>query len=472
MENFRRYDQSQGAFRTIIPNELLEPEHPARIVDKVVELLDLSRIYAWYRDEGNQAYHPKMMLKVLFYSYLTGTMSSRGMWEGLKHRADYIFLSGDQIPDFRTLCRFRTRHLGQLPGLFAQIVHLCVKLGMVDFEHLAIDGQKIQADASWRRSKTKKRLEKSMARVTEGMRKLLEKEVSEDFTEQTKQKRLEELARQEKQLLGLKRVLDEIEDEKANINMTDPEAKVMRHKDGRSLPSYNHQSAVDGAYGVSCAVKTEDRGDGEQDLLELVEQAKANTGQEHEKVMADSAFGGYEVLEKVEQAERPEEFFVPDTRFETSGKDDGEGKGKFDGSRFEKREDGTVVCPAGQPMVFKGERQEEGHTIRSYAGTACEGCALRDKCTTAKHRTLNIDSREPLREAMREKLRTDRGREIYMKRQGIVEAVHGHDQRNRGWRQHLLRGKGKAALEFMLVRIGSNLGKIARYRPKELLAFG
>jgi len=468
VDNFRAYDQSQGAFRAIMPNDLLEPEHPARIVDRVVELLDLSGIYGWYQDEGNQPYHPKMMLKVLFYSYLTGTMSSRKMWDGLKNRADYIFLSGDQIPNFRTLNGFRSRHLKQLPGLFAQIVHLCTKLGMIDFKYLAIDGQKIQADASWRRSKTKKRLERSMQRVTEGMRKLLEKDVSEDFPEETKQKRLAELARQEKHLLALKGMLDRIGDEKANINMTDPEAKVMRHKDGRSLPSYNHQSAVDGKYGVSCAVKTEDRCDGGLDLFELVDQAKENTGEKHENVMADSAFGGFEVFQKVEQ-ERSEQYFVPDTRFEATEKGEGE-KGKFDGSRFEKREDGAVICPAGYPMVLKAERQEENHTLRIYAGTACEGCPLRENCTTAKQRTLNVDSREPLREAMREKLRTDQGREIYMKRQGIVEPVHGDDQRNKAWRQHLLRGKAKAALEFMLVRIGSNLGKIATYRPGELLA--
>jgi len=344
MDNFRAYDQSQGAFRAIIPNDLLEPEHPARIVDRVVELLDLSSIYGWYQDEGNQPYHPKMMLKVLFYSYLIGTMSSRKMWDGLKNRADYIFLSGDQIPDFRTLSRFRSRHLEQLPGLFAQIVHLCTKLGMIDFRYLAIDGQKIQGDASWRRSKTKKRLERSMQRVTERMRKLLEKDVSEDFSQEAKQRRLAELARQEKQLLALKRVFDQIGDEQANINMTDPEAKVMKHKDGRSLPSCNHQSAVDGRCGVTCAVKTEDRCDGELDLLELVDQAKENSGKEHENVMADSAFGGYEVFQKVEQ-ERSERFFVPDMRF--AGAEKGEGdKGKFDGIRFEKRQDGTVICPA------------------------------------------------------------------------------------------------------------------------------
>lgn len=102
-DNFRAYDQSQNVFRPIIVNDLLEPEHPARIVDKVVELLDLSRLYREYKDEGNQPYHPKMMLKVLFYSYYIGVMSSRKMWEGLKTRADYIFLSGDQVPEFRTL---------------------------------------------------------------------------------------------------------------------------------------------------------------------------------------------------------------------------------------------------------------------------------------------------------------------------------------------------------------------------------
>jgi len=120
--------------------------------------------------------------------------------------------------------------------------------------------------------------------------------------------------------------------------------------------------------------------------------------------------------------------------------------------------------------VLKAERQQESHTVRIYAGTACEGCLLRENCTTASQRTLNVDSREPLCEQMREKLRTDRGREIYMKRQGIVEAGHGDDQHNKGWQQHLLRGKAKAALEFMLVRIGSNLSKIATHKPMELLA--
>jgi transposase len=111
MPKFRTYDQRQSVIRQLVPAQLLEEDHPARIVDAVVERLDLEQIYASYKEEGKPAYHPKMMLKVLFYSYLIGVMSSRKMEAGLDLRADYVFLSGDQVPDFRTLNAFRTRHM-------------------------------------------------------------------------------------------------------------------------------------------------------------------------------------------------------------------------------------------------------------------------------------------------------------------------------------------------------------------------
>ena len=145
-------------FRDIRPLDLLEEDHPARVIDRVVELLELQELYDEYGEEGKPAYNPRMMLKVLFYSYYAGLMSCRKMWDGLKQRADLIFLSGDQVPDFRTLNTFRSRHIAILPKLFAQIVLLCVKVGMVDFQHLAIDGQRIQADASYRKSKIRKRV--------------------------------------------------------------------------------------------------------------------------------------------------------------------------------------------------------------------------------------------------------------------------------------------------------------------------
>jgi len=68
MPNFKTYNQSQGMFITLIPDELLESDHPARIIDAIVEKLNLDKIYSYYSEEGHEAFHPKMMTKVLFYN--------------------------------------------------------------------------------------------------------------------------------------------------------------------------------------------------------------------------------------------------------------------------------------------------------------------------------------------------------------------------------------------------------------------
>lgn len=173
MPNFREYNQEQMSFTPIIPANLLEEEHPSRIIDKVVELLNIDNIIETYKREGNPSYNPRMMLKVLFYAYFIGAMSCRKIWDNLKCRADFIFLSGNQVPDFRTINDFRKKHIELLPCLFSQIVHLCTQLEMVDFKYLAIDGQKIKANANFTKSKNKERLEKSIDRVTKGLEKLI-----------------------------------------------------------------------------------------------------------------------------------------------------------------------------------------------------------------------------------------------------------------------------------------------------------
>lgn len=242
----------------------------------------------------------------------------------------------------------------------------------------------------------------------------------------------------------------------------------MKHKDGRSLPSYNHQSAVDGKLGVVVAVSTTDESDKPADLFSLVDRAKDNAGQGHENVLADPGFCDYETLKKAE-CERQEEYYLPDRRFEVT-EDGATSRGKYDSSNFEKK-DGKVFCPEGKPMELKTVTSlGEGNTLSIYEGQECQNCPRREKCTKGNKRTIAVDSREPFRERMREKLRSDHGRETYMKRQGIVEPVHGDDQKNKGWTQHHLRGKTKAALEFMLVRIATNLGKIVRYRAMRLMA--
>lgn len=145
-------------------------------------------------------------------------------------------------------------------------------------------------------------------------------------------------------------------------------------------------------------------------------------------------------------------------------------KGFFSSSQFLREENGRLSCPAGRVMEILQTIKFEGHSKTIYKGVDCSTCALLSKCTKSQFRTVSIDSRETYRTRMREKLNSDAGRELYRQRQGIVESLHGHDQKNRNWRQHHLRGKARAGLEFMLMRIGANLMKITLHRATEALA--
>ena len=466
-DNFRPYDQNQDFFITVSKKTFLEEKHPASIIDLVVERLELRELYQQYSDEGKPSYHPKMMLKVLFYAYYVGIMSSRTIWDCVINRADFIYLAAGQVPNFRTINAFRLRHIERLGGLFTQIVMLCKQLGMIGFEQLAIDGQKIHANANFKKSKNLKGLKREYEKVKTGMEKLLLKEVGEYFPEEIKEKRVGHLRKKLETLEEFQKELEELGDEKKRINMSDRDAEVMKHKDGTSKPSYTHQSGTDGKYGVVTALQTTGGNDCPDDLLKVVDESIENSGSEHESVSADCGFCSYEILEKVEE-QRNEEFYVPDPMFENSKKDATEKK-RYGLEEFSKDAEGNYICPGGNTMRYVGVvTNSQGDEVERYMGTGCVECPLKEKCTPGKQRSLHIDMREGYRKKMRKKLSTDKGREIYMKRQGLVEPLHGDDQKNKGWRQHHLRGLEKARGEFILVRIATNLAKIIKYKPDEV----
>ena len=127
MKLFRQYSQCQ---RLLLPpslDEFVPDDHEARIVNEVVDTVDLSPLFAKYGGGGAPAYHPAMMLKVIIYAYSRGTYSSRSIAQELKTDTAFMFLSGLQCPDFRTICLFRAEHADVLPHLFVEVVRLCAE---------------------------------------------------------------------------------------------------------------------------------------------------------------------------------------------------------------------------------------------------------------------------------------------------------------------------------------------------------
>ena len=139
----------------------------AHFVSDLVETsLDLSAIYASYEEErGYPPYDPRLMLKLLVYGYATATVSSRKLEQATYRDVAVRMLCADQHPDYRSIARFRRRHLEALAELFVQALRLCQKAGLVKLGTLAIDGTKLRANASRHKAMSYERMGKAEAEL-------------------------------------------------------------------------------------------------------------------------------------------------------------------------------------------------------------------------------------------------------------------------------------------------------------------
>ena len=324
--NVKNYYQDQGLLFPPHFRDLLPDDHQAVIINDVVETLKLSCLYRKVSSEGQPAYHPKMMLKVLIYAYANGIFSSRKIQAALQESIAFIYLAAWQKPDFRTISDFRQNNLAEFQELFNQVVDICKRLGMIALGHIAIDGSKFKANAADSRTYDRQR-------VQQAIQELLQQADQVDQGEDRLQgpdnpgAPVPEAVRKQKdrleKLQQIKKQLDQSAREK--INATNPEAVFMKNG-GRLRTSYNGQIAVDENQIIVAAEVTIDPSDTEQ-LIPMVEQAERRIGP-LDKLSADSGYSQGENLQAL--ADKKIDAHIPDANYQGSpGQDRGAGTGPF-----------------------------------------------------------------------------------------------------------------------------------------------
>lgn len=447
-KTFRAFAPDQMLLLPPSLDDWLPAEHLARFVAELVEEhLDLSRIYASHGQvKGAPPYDPRLMVRLLLFGYVTGVRSSRQIEKKCIEDVPFRWLAAGQAPDFRSVARFRKRHLSALAGVFLQALKLCQAAGMVSLGRVALDGTKVRANAS-------KRKAMSYARLTE-KEKVLAAEVSDllaraDQTDAAEDEQFgktkrgdelpDELARRESRLATLRKAKAALEAEaaeaaaehagelarrkgadeqavteraeaaakaavpkpKAQRNFTDPDSKIMLTGRGSFEQSYNAQAVVDEDNQVIVAADLHACASDVNSLIPMVEQAKANTGRDPKQVVADA---GYCSQKNLEQA--------ADITGET-------------GTEF---------------LVATGRRSRDEPVPPAPRGRI-------PKNATAKQR-------------MARKLLTKSGRDSYARRKAIVEPVFGQMSTLQNAKQLLLRGHQQARDEWLLLAACHNLRKL------------
>lgn len=507
-------DRTKVVFKDYSPNqilllppsleEMIDPNHPVRIVNQVIDRLDIDRLIQKYKGGGCSSYHPRLLLKLLVYGYLTNQYSSRKIEQAAKQNLHFMWLSAMSYPDHNTINRFRSDRLkGVLREVFSQVVLLLVDSGVITLKEAYLDGTKIEANANrytfvWGRSitKSKERIKKqldelwayaeSVAREElannepESFEKIDQDSVKRTIESIDKALKGKPVSKQIKQKLNYARKnfpenLKKYEEQEKTIgrrnsySKTDPDATFMRMKEdhmlnGQLKPGYNWQISTENQFilGYTIHQTTTDTNTLQSHLKSL----KENLGKMPETLVADAGYGSeenYEFLEK-----NNVEAFIKYQYFHKEQCN----KWKSDPYRIENLpynyKTDSYTCPMGQIMNFTGEKikvTDNGfkQVKRIYQAKHCDRCPVRDSCNKAKgNRKIEINPKlNHYKSIIRERLTSERGKKYRSQRPVDVEAVFGIIKGNHNYRKFLLRGIEKVEIEAGLLSLAHNLGKLA-----------
>ena len=457
--NLRPYNQDQMELFPPSVRSLIDDDHLCMVVNDVVKAMDLSCLYQKVSHEGNPAYHPAMMLKILFYAYAKGVFSSRNIAQAVKENIPFIFLSAWQKPDFRTISDFRKNNLEELGLLFAQTVQLCNQLGMVKLGHVAIDGTKIKANASDAKTYDIRRIEKEIERWMDQAETIDGKEDALYGSDKIGDEIPEEIRDQGKRIEKLKELKKQLEESgKEKINKTDPDAVFMKTGNGIKT-SYNAQASTDTEHQVIVASDVTNQAYDVEQLLPMVEQTEENTSGQIEQCSADAGYSSGENIKAMEKREI--DAYIPDREYQAQQR--GKTTDDFHKEHFIYNEDrDCYICPEGELIPFSHfQKRKKKDPLRIYRGRDCGACHFFGVCTNNKNgRTISRHPYEKELRQMRQKLDSNIGKAIYAKRKHTVEPPFGHIKSIMGFTSFMLRGLDKVKGEFKLVTTAHNLRKI------------
>jgi len=501
---FKDYSPNQILLLPPSLEEMIDPNHPVRVVNQVIDSLDIDLLIKKFKGGGCSSYHPRLLLKLLVYGYLSNQYSSRKIEQASKQNIHFMWLSAMSYPDHNTINRFRSDRLkGVLREVFSQVVLLLVEKGIITLKEAYLDGTKIEANANrytfvWGRSiskskdRIKKQLDELWSYAESVAREELENNEPDSFEKIDQQSVLKTIESIDKALKGKqvdKKVKQKLnyarknwsenlkkyeEQEKTlgkrnSYSKTDPDATFMRMKEdhmlnGQLKPGYNWQISTENQYilGYTIHQTTNDT----NTLPAHMESLKESLGKMPDTLVADAGYGSEENYEYLENNDV--EAFV---KYQYFHKEQSK-KWREDPYRTENlpydENDDRYTCPMGQKMNFIGEKvriSDNGfkQVNRLYQSQDCKGCPVREACNKSKgNRKIEINPRlSYYKSIMRERLTSERGRKYRSQRPVDVEAVFGIIKGNRNYRKFLLRGLEKVEIEVGLLAISHNLSKIA-----------
>lgn len=510
-QTFKAYTQAQAMLLPPNIEELIPEGHLVRVVNEMIEQLEMKPLKEQYKGGGTSAYDPKMLLKVIIYAYTQRTFSSRRIAKELRENVNYMWLSGMSRPDHRTINRFRGKVMkAVIEEVFYGTIEQLLKLGYIDMERYFVDGTKIEANANRYSFVWKKSTIKYKAKLHDKVRILLDeidkieaeeeekygetdleevgegKQINVDQLKEAVEKINEKLkkAPNNKKLKQAKKTIQDNFIPRAekyqryeatfkgrnSYSKTDEDATFMRMKEdhmrnGQLKPGYNIQTGTQNQFVISYSIHQ--RAGDTSCLKDHLEQVKKWLDKYPQDLIADAGYGSEENYTYLKQ--RNITAYVKYNTFDNEHKRYHQNKDRYRTDKFTYfPEQDQYQCPEGKRLSYlypKRYQSENGFvsTRYVYECAECYACSAKSVCTKSKYNRRIYIARELLamKKEIRDNLLSPRGKELRSKRPIEVEAVYGRLKQNWGFRRFFLRGLEKVKTEWGILCIAHNFAKVA-----------
>ena len=509
--HFRPYTTKQILLFPQRIDENIAEDDPVRLVNGLIDNLDLTSFRKLYKEYGRSPFHPRMMLKAVIYGYMNNVYSCRRIEERLLRDVHFIWLAGYEKPDFATINRFRNRVKKEINAVFTQVVLLLAERGFVSLDVEYIDGTKIESKANRYTFVWRKTVEKNRAKLLEKIRVLLEqiddviaqdnaseqekveftpellhsmvselnaalavdpKPVTKEEKEKHKQRKKQAKELQEKadKLAEYDEHLEKL-GERNSYSKTDPDATFMRLKEdamnnGQTKPAYNLQIGTENQFITDFMLFPNPT-----DTLTMIPFFSSYSSRYDRLPKEGCADAGYGSEENYEYMEANAiEAFVKYNYFHKEQKK----SFKDDIFRIENlyynKEGDYFVCPMGQHMERVGTRHnktEKGYrTLNAvYRAQRCEGCPLRWGCYKKRQGNREIEANHRLmdyKQRARERLTSEKGLIHRSNRPIEPEAVFGQMKYDMQYKRFRHFGKDKVFMDFAFFATAFNIKKMIR----------
>ena len=503
MARYKHIDTSPRFLPVDLARQLLPGTFEHALNHLLDHEIDLSHFDARFRNDetGASAYPPAMLLKVVLFAYSRGIVSSRAIERACREQVTFIALCGDTSPHFTTIASFVSTLGDDIARVFAAVLAICDRQGLIGREMFAIDGVKLPSNAAKSRSGTRTDFERQAEKLEAAAKTMLQRHREEDANPVEPDvaakaaKRIERLKRDAAQLRGW--LADNPEERRGvkgairKSNRTDNESAKMATGKG-VIQGYTGVAAVDGKHQVIVCAQAHGTGS-EQELLVPVVAAMKDMLADDSLITADAGYHSEENLKrlaamKVDALIADNGMRGRDERFATQEWHKAAPDPLHDKTKSEKKAATyqpsdftydpaarTCVCPAGKSLYGHGSGVINGYAVVRFQGAQrdCLPCSHRERClrTPDKTKTRQVaffsskaaTTPESHTDQMKKRIDSPEGRARYGERFATVEPVFGNLRYNKRLDRFTLREQAKVDAHWKLFCLVHNIEQLAHH---------